>query len=143
MANPNTRASRRHACGCFLPLILFLIAVLVLVLDEVAPVLWVKGNVAVSAPGVGATRGEVESWFDRQGIHHTRCSSVSDSGGYPAGEAPSEFGGLAPGVQGTYIVGNITVPHVYGWFSEVWLYFFFDSDGRLIQNVVKRWERYP
>jgi hypothetical protein len=139
-ATTPTPPSRKRGCLLFL-LILFLIAVAVLVLDEIAPVLWAKGKVVLSAPGVGATREEVEGWLDQQGIRHSR-HSLSDHGGYPACLSPAEFGDLASGVQGAYIVGRIRVPHLYDWVSYVWIYFFFDSDGRLIQNIVKRWDAY-
>lgn len=116
---------------CFLVLlILFLIGVAVLVLDEVTPIWWAKGKIATSAPGIGATREEVEAWLDRQGTGPNRYSGVKVSDMYPATESPSEFGNLLPGVWGPYLVGRISVPHLYGWASEVWIYFFFDSNGR-------------
>lgn len=57
-------------------------------------------------------------------------------------QSPSEFEGLLPGIRGQYVAGRLSVPHLYGWASEVWICFFFDSDGRLIQHIVKRWGGY-
>jgi hypothetical protein len=143
MESTTIPASPRRTLGCFLVLlILFLIVVAVLVLDEVAPVWWAEGKVATGAPGVGATREEVEAWLDQQGIHHIRYSGVNDAGLYPPTQSPSEFGDLLPGIRGQYVVGRLSVPHLYGWASEIWIYFFFDLDGRLIQHIVKRWDGY-
>jgi hypothetical protein len=129
--------------GCSLALSLLILAAAGLLWwDEVSPVRGAENLLTESGPSGGTSREQVESWLDRQGIRHARYSSALDHGDYPAGASPFEFGGLANGVQGAYIVGKINAPHFYGWGSEVWVYFFFDSDGRLIQRIVKRWDAY-
>jgi|SRR5579871_8050 len=140
---PSRVITPRRLLGCSLALcFLILIAAGILWWDEVGPIRGAEKFVTKSGPGDGASREEVESWLDRQGIRRARYSGAADGGDYPAVGSPFQSGGLANGEQGEYIVGKIDAPHFFGWKSQIWVYFFFDSDGRLIQRIIKRWDAY-
>jgi hypothetical protein len=131
--------------GCLLAVLLVLLPLLAIAgflwwMDG-APVRRAEKMVADGGPGIGATRGEVEAWLDRQGIGHSRIGSLKTTGGYPAEQPPSKFGCLVSGIQDEHVVGMVHPSQLQSSAGgEVWIYFFFDSDGRLIQHVIKKWD---
>jgi hypothetical protein len=108
-------------------------------LDRVAPIWRAEKMIAEVGPPDGATWKEVKTWLERQRIHSRNVSSLDDRGDYFA-VSPRDFKELSPEASGEYIVGIISSPYWWGWMRQIWIYFFFDSEGRLIQRLVKSWE---
>ena len=76
-------------------------------------------------------------------IDHRRGTDLHDIGGYPAGLPPAKICELSGREVGEYVVGKIGGVDVGGLFSgDIWIYFFFDNDGRLVRYCVRGWEQF-
>jgi hypothetical protein len=110
--------------------------------NEVVPVQRAEKLVAENGPSDGATREEAEAWLIRQGIPSLCAPSLYHIRNFPAGECPKRFKELSPKASGGYIAGRIDASYWWGRMRQVWIYFIFDSEGRLIQRIVRVWEGY-
>jgi hypothetical protein len=97
----------------------------------------------MEGPRFGSTREEVEAWLNFRRIRHEYSTNLGEVGDYPAGQEPRVFCGLSPDDVGGYVRSMIPAWWVNGvWDGEIWIYFFFDWDGRLLKYAVKGWEYY-
>ncbi len=126
--------------GCSLAILLLLLAADLIWWSEDIPERKLEKMLTEDGPKDGATREEVEAWLAQKGIRHERIKSLEDSGGYPAAQPPSRFGGLVPDIQNEFVDGIVYAHQHSNWSGgQVWICFFFDSDNHLIQHVIKRW----
>jgi hypothetical protein len=95
----------------------------------------------------GATRVSVENWLDSQQIPHDFTTDAENPGG-PMGYRPrlQDLCDLKPddvaGIVRAKIRNVVVDPWCPWWNGEIWVYFFFDRDNKLIRYVVEAWPYY-
>ena len=100
----------------------------------------VRRQLAGSGIVAGTTREHVEEWLTARGIRHEYTQDFWVRLGYPSSKTASDIDRLIDSASRGLVLGKTYSENVDGISNgEIWIYFVFGADDRLIRYQVHGW----